>query len=87
MVSGRVFSGKGNAGAGNPEFALRHVGEAFSVSYLTDDPCVSCLGNPDDLLRNETIGVSLATIIFPRFAIAGVCREIFSFPALADELN
>jgi hypothetical protein len=64
-VSGRVFSGKGNAGAGNPEFPLLHVGEEVSVSYLTDDPYVSCLGNPDDLLRNETISVSLATIIFP----------------------
>jgi hypothetical protein len=79
IVSGRVFSAKGNAGAGHPEFALLHVGEEVSVSYLTDDPYVSCLGGPDDLLRNETISVSLATIIFPAFAIAAFAARYSAF--------
>jgi hypothetical protein len=78
-VSGRVFSGKGNTGAGNPEFALLHVGEEVSVSYWTDAPYVSWLGDPDDLLRNETLGVSRATIIFPAFAIAVFAARYSAF--------
>jgi hypothetical protein len=65
QVGGRILSASGRAGFGNPDFCCLHVGDRVSVSYLSDDPAHSCLGNPQLLLRNEAGSVFLAALLFP----------------------
>jgi hypothetical protein len=66
---GEIHSGSGRAGFGNPEFCCLTVGQNVIVYYLRSQPSESCLGVPDDLIKNEVPPIALAAITFPIFAM------------------
>jgi uncharacterized protein DUF3592 len=68
-VHGNSYSGIGWGGFGNPAFGLLSVGQAVFVYYLPNEPSVSCIGYPDQLLANEEIPIILAALIFPPLAL------------------
>jgi hypothetical protein len=70
VLSGRIYSGIGRAGFGNPEFCCLTVGQSLIVYYLPSDPFVSCSGVPLELIRNELPPIVLAGFFFPLFAMA-----------------
>lgn len=70
-ASGNEYSGVGRAGFGNPEFCCLSVGQNAIVYYDPADPSKSCLGIPEQLIKNEIPPILLAGIVFPVFALAG----------------
>jgi hypothetical protein len=69
-ANGRIFKAEGSTGYGNPAFGLLRIGDVVSVSYLPDDAAVSCLGDPNELLKNEEISILGAAVMFPTFVLA-----------------
>jgi hypothetical protein len=69
-VAGKAFSGIGRAGFGNPEFCCIRVGQTVIVYYLPHDPSESCVGLPNELIKNEVPPIVGAGITFPLFAMA-----------------
>jgi Protein of unknown function (DUF3592) len=63
------YSGIGSGGFENPAFGFLSVGQAVFVYYLPNEPSVSCMGHPDQLLTNEEIPIILAALIFPPLAL------------------
>jgi hypothetical protein len=61
----RTYSGVGRTGKGAPPFERISIGEKLPVYYLADDPEVSCLGNPGQLLQNELPPVVGVVVLFP----------------------
>jgi hypothetical protein len=70
-VAIEAYSGTGRAGFGNPEFCCLAVGQDVIVYYLPESPSESCVGIPDELIKNEMSSIALAGIIFPLFAMVG----------------
>lgn len=70
-VSGKVYTGVGRAGFGNPEFSDLSVGQAVIVYYKPDKPSESCIGIPRELIENEITPVLLAGVTFPAIMLAG----------------
>jgi hypothetical protein len=68
-VDGMSYAGGGRAGYGNPGFSYLTVGETVLVYYLPTAPQVSCIGHPNELLKNEVIPLALGIIISPVFLI------------------
>jgi hypothetical protein len=68
-VADAVYSGTGRAGFGNPEFCCLAVGQNVIVYYLSDSPSESCIGIPDELIKNEISSVAVAGTILPLFAM------------------
>jgi hypothetical protein len=66
---GHRFSGIGNADYGNPTFEFLHVGDPVIVTYIRDNPEVSCLGSAQELLRNEELSIGGAAVTFPTFLL------------------
>lgn len=75
-AAGEIHSGSGMAGFGNPEFCCLRVGQKVIVYYLRTSPATSCIGIPDELIKNEATFVALAAIMFPIFAILGFSYRI-----------
>lgn len=70
-ASGKIYSGVGRAGFGNPEFCCLSLGQNVIVYYDPADPSVSSLGIPQELIKNEVPPILLAGIAFPAFALVG----------------
>jgi hypothetical protein len=64
-AAGQTHSGSGMAGFGNPEFCCLARGQKVIVYYLRSDPSTSCIGIPDDLIRNEVPPIVGAAVVFP----------------------
>jgi hypothetical protein len=78
-ADGRVFTGVGRAGFGNPEFCCLKVGQPVIVYYLPNATQESCLGLPNELIKNEATPIALAGITFPLFALAVYASRIPRF--------
>jgi hypothetical protein len=68
-VAKQIYSGVGRAEFGNPEFCCLVIGQRVIVYYILERPSKSCVGIPDELIKNETSSIALAGVIFPLFAI------------------
>jgi hypothetical protein len=78
-ASGHEILSHGSAERNNCESA--RTGDRVSVWYLPDQPEVSTLGRPQDVLGNELVSVGLAVMIVPAFLLLGfmaMMRRIFS---------
>jgi hypothetical protein len=78
-ADGRAFNGVGRAGFGNPEFCCLKVGQPVIVYYLPNATQESCLGLPNELIKNEAPPIALAGIVFPLFALAVYASRIPRF--------
>jgi hypothetical protein len=78
-ADGRAFTGVGRAGFGNPEFCCLKVGQPVIVYYLPNATQESCLGLPNELIKNEAPPIALAGITFPLFALAVYASRIPRF--------
>lgn len=67
-VDGREYRGTGTVGAGNPDFASLHAGDAVLAFRAASRPELSVLGDPRARLRNEVESALLPTVTFPTFA-------------------
>ena len=74
FVGKNIYNGVGHDGFGNPSFEEINVGERVKVHYLPKNPEISCLGNPSQLLENETIPIIGAALVFPSLAIVLIKR-------------
>jgi len=52
-AAGRILSGRGNAGFGNPEFESLHMGDPVVVTYLRNNISMSCLGHARERMRRR----------------------------------
>ncbi len=68
-VADKEYLGAGRAGFGNPEFGDLSVGGNVIVYYVFAHPDESCVGIPDELVKNEVAPIVLAGITFPAFAL------------------
>jgi hypothetical protein len=78
-ADGRAFTGVGTAGFGTPEFCCLKVGQPVIVYYLPNATQESCLGLPNELIKNEAPPIALAGITFPLFALAVYASRIPRF--------
>ena len=81
-VDGSSFSWIGWGDFGNPAFGFLSVGQVVFVYYLPNEPSVSCMGYPDQLLMNEEVPIILAAIFFPPLALLAWRFRYPSFRAL-----
>ena len=75
-VSGREYTGVGNAGFGIPECSHLKTGDQIAVYYLPSDPNVSLPGQIRDRWDNELIFLFLAITIFPALLISLARRDL-----------
>jgi len=61
----------GVPGMGSPPVDKIALGQTVPVYFLPQNPDISCLGSPEELLRNELPPVLAVTLLFPS-AIVGV---------------
>lgn len=66
-VDGRDYRGVGTVGAGNPDFASLHPGDAVLAFRAASRPELSVLGDPRARLRNELLSALLPAVMFPTF--------------------
>jgi hypothetical protein len=78
-AAGETHSGSGMAGFGNPEFYRVIVGQKVVVYYLASDPSKSCIGIPDELIKNEVPPIVGAAIVIPIFFLVGYSYRIPRF--------
>ena len=69
FVDEKPYNGLGHGGYGNPSFEKLQIGEKVRVFYLSSNPKKSCLGNPKELLENETIFIVLAALFVPSIIV------------------
>lgn len=76
LVGSKLYSGEGRAGYGNPAFPSLAVEDRVIVYYLPQNPDVSCLGVPMELLREQNrvmawliliLGMFLGLILYQEF--------------------
>lgn len=62
-VGTQIYQGTGQVNG--PEFVNMQIGDKVTIFYLPEQPAVSCLGKPNELLEHENImfGYGLALII------------------------
>ncbi|SRR5258705_120158 len=51
------------------------IGDTITPLYLPSDPTVTCLGDPMVQLKDESIPIGLASIIFPTLILFSVYRR------------
>jgi hypothetical protein len=78
-AAGEMHSGIGRAGFGNPEFCCLTIGQKVIVYYLRSAPSKSCIGIPDELIKNEIPPITGAAIVFPIFALVAYSYRIPRF--------
>jgi hypothetical protein len=78
-VAGRSYERVGRAEFGNPQFGFLSVGQPVFVYYLPENPYVSCMGYPADLLKNEEVSIFLASFIMPIFVLVVCCVKYPKF--------
>ena len=72
VVNGQSYSGRGNSGHGNPEFAQLEIGSRVKVFYNPTDPGRSFLGDPKDQSDSITRGVIFLAVGGSVFSIIGL---------------
>lgn len=63
-VDGKVFRGKGYAGAGNPQFEEIRIGDPFIVTYFARDPAIAVAGEIEDRLFEASGGSVVIVVVF-----------------------
>lgn len=71
-VGQAVYSGKGNAGRGNPSFEQLKVGDPVKVYYDPDSPQISFLGDPIEQSASVSKAVIFMTILGPIILVMGL---------------
>jgi hypothetical protein len=66
-VNGKTYSGSQQGGVEGEATSLSSISARHAVFYLSDDPNVSCIGNPTPMLKNEIIPIVLAMLFIPPF--------------------
>jgi hypothetical protein len=75
-ANGQTYNGLGKPGVGAPAFYEISIGERVPVYYLTSDPEINCLGDPQRLFSGE-IGVAfLACLLFPTMIVCVVAYRV-----------
>ncbi len=69
-VAGRAFQGQMQSWSPNPLLEQLAVGQSVIIYYDPEHPEVSVLGDPNPMLKNETISVALAALVVPTFLVA-----------------
>lgn len=75
IVDHKNFTGIGHDGNGNPKFDDLKIGDRVIVFFLPNNNQISCIGNPKDLLQNETISILLASLIIPTLVILSFSKR------------
>jgi hypothetical protein len=70
QVAGRTFQGQMDSWPPNPPLDKLGSGHSVLIFYDPKYPEKSVLGDPKPMLKNETIFVALAAILFPTFLVA-----------------
>lgn len=70
-VDGKAYSGVQEGGVGRdvPGFSSNCAGHV--VFYVSDNPHVSCIGDPAPMFYNEVVSILLAIAVFPTLALLG----------------
>ena len=68
-VNGMPYKGRALSKYPNPNFDQLLIGNKLIVFYNPNDPSLSSIGNPDALLKNELISISLAAILGASFTV------------------
>ena len=68
-VDGRTFQGQMQPWPPNPPLDKLGIGQSVSIFYDPEHPETSVLGDPKPMLKNETISVALAAVLFPTFVV------------------
>jgi hypothetical protein len=76
LVGGRLYSGTGRAGYGNPEYDQLSEDDEVIVFYLPKNPDVSCLGDPKEHIRDQNRVMSLALLVFTPVLLLALGREL-----------
>jgi uncharacterized protein DUF3592 len=69
VVEGRKYDGLAHSYPPNPPFEQLVEGTTLTVYYDPQKPDRSVLGSPSELLKNETIPVTIAAILFPTLTL------------------
>jgi len=69
-VAGRAFQGQMQSWPPNPTWDKLGIGQSVIIFYDPEHPETSVFGDPKPMLRNESISVALAAILFPTFLMA-----------------
>src|ERR1044071_4949933 len=72
QVGARTYTGIGSARRGNATFEELNVGDRVRVSYDSEKPEESLLGDAQGQASSITVGVLLVAIVSPLFAMAGL---------------
>jgi hypothetical protein len=75
-VTGREYTGVGNAGFRTPDCDHLKPGDQIDVYYLPSDPDVNLPGEIRDRWDNELISIFLVVTIFPALIISLVRRNL-----------
>ncbi len=67
VVHQTTYFGSQSGGYGNVDFNQIRIGDRVPVFYLPHEPKRSCLGNPADLLLNESMVIAFTAIFAPLF--------------------
>ena len=70
QVAGRTFQGQMQSWPPNPPLGQLGVGQPLVIYYDPEHPEQSVLGDPTPMLKNETMSVGLAAILFPTLLVA-----------------
>lgn len=70
-LAGRAFQGQMQSWPPNPPLGQLRIGQSLVIYYDPEHPEESVLGDPKPMLKNETISVALAAILFPTFLVVG----------------
>jgi hypothetical protein len=68
-VAGQTFRGQMQSWGPNPELRQLSVGQPLVIYYDSEHPETSVLGDPRPMLKNETVSVALAALLFPTFIV------------------
>lgn len=68
VVAGRPYSGQGLSGGERPCKDIQ-VGDRMPVWYLSTDPTVSTLREPQAKLENERISVGIGAVVLPAWLL------------------
>ena len=75
-VAGRTFQGRMQSWQPNPPREQLRIGQQLVIYYNPDQPGESVLGDPTPILKNESISIGLAAVVFPSMTlVAWAWRE------------
>jgi hypothetical protein len=77
VVDSNEYTGRGNAGHGNPLFENMRVGQTVLVFYDPANPQLSSLGRPEARLYGNLWVAVMVAIILPTLLVASLYRMGF----------